>query len=96
MAGAVQYAEFLSDGHLFLPTETIRELSLTQGTKLELFSNQKDVIVLKKVEDIWKKHFEETLNRVRMRNRRFSEEEIISDVNKAVEDVRKERYEKRV
>ena len=94
MATAVQYAEFLSDGHLFLPGETIRELNLTQGTKFELFSNQKDVIFLKKIEDGWKRHFEETLNGVRVRNRKFSEEEIMSDVNKAVEEVRKEHYEK--
>jgi len=95
MANAVQYAEFLPDGHLFLPDETVSELSLTCGTKFELLSNRKDVIVLKKVEEDWKKRFEETLNRVRMRNRKFSEEEIMIDVNKAVKEVRKECYEKR-
>lgn len=94
MTRAFQYAEILSDGHLFLPNETVRGLNLTQGIKFELFSNQKDVIVLKKIEEDWEKRFEDTLNRVRRRNRKFSEEEIMADVNKAVEDVRKERYEK--
>ncbi|MDI6791875.1 MAG: hypothetical protein QME81_03250 [bacterium] len=50
MAQAVHYVEFLPDGHLSFPGETVKELNLTQGTKFELFSNQKDVIVLKKVE----------------------------------------------
>lgn len=94
MTRAVQYAEILPDGHLFLPNETVRELSLTQGIKFELFSNKKDIIVLKKIEEDWEKRFEDTLNRVRRRNRKFSEEEIMADVNKAVEEVRKERYEK--
>ncbi|MDI6791876.1 MAG: hypothetical protein QME81_03255 [bacterium] len=47
------------------------------------------------VEKDWKKHFEETLNRVRMRNSKFSEEEIMDNVNKAVEEVRKEHNERR-
>ncbi|MDI6736790.1 MAG: hypothetical protein QME42_11475 [bacterium] len=55
-----------------------------------LKSHQVEIIIIdKKEEENWEKRFEDTLNRVRMRNRKFSEEEIMADVNKAVEEIRK-------
>ncbi len=86
------YAEFLADGHLSIPKETVDILGLRMGEKFRCLYDNENLIILKRLEDSWGQRFgrvsksiqqdavEKQLNKV-------SEEEI----NQFIKELRLER-----
>ena len=57
MTQAIQYAEFLSSGHLSIPKETVKVLRLKEGEKLRCLSDNENLIILKRIEWTWAQKF---------------------------------------
>ncbi|MDI6792588.1 MAG: AbrB/MazE/SpoVT family DNA-binding domain-containing protein [bacterium] len=89
MAQTIQYAEFLSNGYLTIPKGIVNRLHLKQGAKFKIIGDE-GIIVLRQIEDDWD-DFDRILSDIRKGNKRFSEDEILTDVTSAVEEVRAER-----
>ena len=88
----------LNDLELFEKFQEVENMSLENRTMIK---NMIDALIIKsKVEsvirpnqnkDSWESRMQSTLNRLRARNKDYSEDEILQIVNKAVEEVRSEK-----
>jgi AbrB family looped-hinge helix DNA binding protein len=85
-----QVIEVSEDGKISIPFEIAEALNLKKGTKLKLFTDNEELLIVKKISPLsWEGEYSQLLEEIGKQTEQFSESEVLEDITKAIKEVRK-------